>query len=45
MKLNTIMIIKDLAGIALIAGILFTDVSNWWVILGIVIISGNYKEN
>jgi len=45
MKITTMTIIKDVLAICFITGVLFTDVNNWWTILGIAIIAGNYSLN
>ena len=36
-------IIKDTLAILLIIGILFTNVNNWFVLIGILILAGNYS--
>ena len=45
MTIRIMTMVKDILGIFLIAGILFSSVNNWWVIIGIVIIAGNYSAN
>jgi len=44
MKISTITIIKDVAVIAFIALVLITTISDWWTILGIVMLFSNYKS-
>ena len=36
--------VKDILAIFLIAGILFSFVNNWWVIVGIAILASNYSS-
>ena len=39
MKKDTTKIIRDIFAMAFIAAILLTDVNNWWVLIGIVVLS------
>lgn len=44
MKLGTMTIIKDVMGMAFIVWVLATTVSDWWTILGFLVLTGNYSS-
>lgn len=45
MKLTTITIIKDILGISFIVWVLINpNINDWWTVLGIAILFGNYNE-